>query len=161
LDDLLHAPWQAKVALATLLAALATSVVTDLRSRLILNAVTLPALAIIAACIIWLGGLALLGEAALGALVCAGPLALAMLKNAMGAGDVKLMALCGAVSGAAAGWPFSLTVLLYVSVAGGAQAALWILAARLRGEARPKHVPYGLSIAAGTVAAFLWGGDLF
>jgi prepilin peptidase CpaA len=160
LEDLLSAPWQARVALATLFAALAASVVTDLRSRLILNAVTLPALGVIAVCIFWLGGLPLLGEAALGVLVCAGPLALATLRRWMGWGDVKLMALSGAVSGAAAGWPFSLTILFYVSIAGGAQVVLWILAAKLRGAERPRHVPYGLSIAAGTVAAFLWGGAL-
>ena len=161
MPDLLAAPVPAKIALVTLFLALGISVVTDLRSRLILNVVTMPALAIVAACLFWLGGLALLAEAAVGVLVCAGPLALAMLKDAMGAGDVKLMALSGAVSGAAAGWPFSLTTLLYVSVAGGVQALLWIVAAKMRGEARPKHVPYGVSIAAGTLVAFLWGGSLF
>jgi len=159
--DLFAAPLQAKIALATLFLALAISVVTDLRRRLILNAVTMPALAVIAVCIVWLGGFTLLAEAALGVLVCAGPLALAMLKNAMGAGDVKLMALSGAVAGAAAGWPFALTILLYVSIAGGVQAVAWIIAAKARGQERPKYVPYGLSIAAGTIAAFLWGGALF
>ena len=158
--DLFAAPLQAKIALATLFLALAISVVTDLRRRLILNAVTMPALAVIAVCIVWLGGFTLLAEAALGVLVCAGPLALAMLKNAMGAGDVKLMALSGAVAGAAAGWPFALTILLYVSVAGGVQAVAWIVAAKVRGQDRPKYVPYGLSIAVGTIAAFLWGGAL-
>ena len=158
--DLFAAPLQAKIALVTLFLALAISVVTDLRRRLILNAVTMPALAVIAVCIVWLGGFTLLAEAALGVLVCAGPLALAMLKNAMGAGDVKLMALSGAVAGAAAGWPFALTILLYVSVAGGVQAVAWIVAAKVRGQDRPKYVPYGLSIAVGTIAAFLWGGAL-
>ena len=161
MEDLLAAPLPAKIALVTLGLALAISVVTDLRRRLILNVVTFPALAIVAGCVLWLGGLSLLRASALGALVCAGPLALAMIKDAMGAGDVKLMALSGAVSGAAAGWPFSLTVLLYVSVAGGVQALFWILAARLRGQDRPKYVPYGVSIAAGTVAAFLWGSAMF
>lgn len=161
MDDLLAAPAPAKIALAVLCAALLVSVVTDLRRRLILNAVTLPALAIIAACLFWLGGLPLLGEAALGVLVCAVPLGLMMLRGWMGAGDVKLIALPGAVSGAAAGWPFSLTILLYVAIAGGVQAAIWTAAAKLRGEARPRYVPYGVSIAAGTFAAFLWGGRLF
>jgi len=156
-DELLAAPVQAKIVLAVLFAALAVSVVTDLKKRLILNAVTLPALAIAAVCVLWLGGLPLLGESALGALVCAGPLALAMLRGWMGAGDVKLMALCGAVAGAAAGWPFSLMVLLYVAVAGGVQAVLWIVVAKVRGQEKPKYVPYGVAIAAGTAAAFVWG----
>jgi hypothetical protein len=104
-DDFSAAPLQGKIALATLAAALAISVVTDLRRRLILNIVTYPALIVVASCFLWLGGLPLLLEAGLGALVCAGPFALMMLRGWMGAGDVKLMAVAGAVSGAAAGWP--------------------------------------------------------
>ncbi len=134
MEDLLAAPVPAKIALATLFAALAASVVTDLRQRLILNAVTYPALAIVAACYLWLGGLGLLAESALGVLVCAGPFGLMMLRSWMGAGDVKLMAVAGAVSGAAAGWPFSLAVLLYVAIAGGVQSALWM---RRAPEIRP------------------------
>jgi prepilin signal peptidase PulO-like enzyme (type II secretory pathway) len=70
------------------------------------------------------------------------------------------MAVAGAVSGAAAGWPFSLAVLLCVAIAGGVQSALWMLATKLRGAERPKYVPYGVSIAVGTIAAFLWGRSL-
>jgi len=161
LEDLLAAPLPAKLALVALAVALAVSVVTDLRSRLILNVVTFPALAVVGVCIFWLGGLSLLAEAGIGVLVCAGPFALMMLRGWMGAGDVKLMAVCGAVSGAAAGWPFSLAVLLYVAVAGGLQSTAWMIAAKLRGRVRPNYVPYGLSIAAGTLAAFLWGAALF
>jgi prepilin peptidase CpaA len=161
MDDLLTAPLQAKIALAALFAALAISVFTDLRRRLILNVVTYPALIVVAGCFLWLGGLPLLLEAGLGALVCAGPFALMMLRGWMGAGDVKLMAVAGAVSGAAAGWPFSLAMLLYVAIAGGVQAAVWMLAAKLRGHDRPKYVPYGVAIAAGTVAAFFFGDGLF
>ena len=161
MEDLLAAPLQAKIALLTLAVALVISVVTDLHRRLILNVVTLPALAVVAVCVFWLGGLALLADAALGVLVCAAPFALMMLRGWMGAGDVKLMAVCGAVSGAAAGWPFSLAVLLYVAIAGGAQSAAWMLVAKRRGRERPKYVPYGLAIAAGTAAAFLWGVALF
>lgn len=161
MDDLLAAPLPAKIALLTLFVALAISVVTDLRQRLILNAVTLPALAIVAICFLWLGGLSLLLSAAIGAAVCAGPFLLMMLRDWMGAGDVKLMAVCGAVAGAAAGWPFSLAVLLYVAVAGGVQSLLWIAAAKARGQERPKYVPYGVSIAAGTLFAFVWGGAFF
>ena len=159
--DLLGSPLPARIMLGVLFAALLISVVTDLRRRLILNVVTLPALLAICACIVWQGGLALLAEAALGLIVCAGPLALATFRRAMGWGDVKLIALPGAVAGAAAGWPFALTILLYVSVAGGVQAIAWIVAAKMRGHERPRYVPYGVSIAAGTIAAFLWGSALF
>ena len=157
MDELLAAPLPARIALATLALALAISVVTDLRSRLILNVVTLPALAIVAACFLWLGGFALLARSAIGVLVCAGPFALMMWRGWMGAGDVKLMAVAGAVSGAAAGWTFSLAVLLSVATAGGVQSAAWMLAARLRGAGRPRYVPYGVAIALGTAAAFLFG----
>ena len=44
--------------------------------------------------------------------------------------------------------------------AGGIQAALQLVVARIRGMARPTHVPYACSIAAGTVAAFFLGGHL-
>ncbi len=161
MEELLSAPLQAKIALGTLAVALGISVVTDLRSRLILNVVTLPALVVVCGCVLWLGGLSLLADAALGILVCAGPFALMMLRGWMGAGDVKLMAVCGAVSGAAGGWPFSLSVLLYVALAGGLQSAAWMLAAKARNRERPKYVPYGLAIAAGTLSAFLWGSALF
>jgi prepilin peptidase CpaA len=160
-SDFADAPVQAKVALATLASVLAVSAITDLRERRILNAVTYPALAVAAACALSLGGAALLPESALGALVCATPLALAMWRRWMGAGDVKLMALCGLVSGTAAGWTFSLLVLLDVAIAGGAQAVFWLLAAKARHRERPKSVPYGVAIALGTAWAFLTGGPLF
>jgi prepilin peptidase CpaA len=160
-DDLFSAPLQAKIALAAMALALVISIVTDLRRRLILNAVTYPALAIVLACFLWLGGFPLLIDAALGALVCAAPLALMMWRGWMGAGDVKLIAVCGAVAGAASGWAFALALLLYVAIAGGVQSAIWMIAARVRGAERPKYVPYGVAIAGGTLAAFLYGAALF
>jgi prepilin peptidase CpaA len=160
-SELLDAPFEAKIAVATLASALAVSAVTDLRERRILNAVTYPALLLVAACAISLGGLPLLAESALGALVCALPLAVAMWRGWMGAGDVKLIAVAGLVSGTAAGWTFSLVVLFYVAVAGGAQAVLWLLAARVRQHDRPESVPYGVAIAVGTAWAFLTGAPLF
>jgi prepilin peptidase CpaA len=150
-------PWQVWVADGALAVALLVSVVTDLRSRLILNVVTYPALAVVLVCFFWVGGLEQLLNCLMGLAICAVPLLLAYFKKAMGAGDVKLMA----VAGAAAGWPSAAAVLLYVSVAGGLQALLWLLAAKLRGQERPKYVPYGLAIALGTVAAFFWGDRLF
>jgi Flp pilus assembly protein protease CpaA len=152
-------PWQWLVASSVLALALCISVITDLRRRLILNVVTYPALAVVFVCFAWLGGMPLLIESAIGMAVCAVIPLLVMLRGWMAAGDVKLLALSGAVAGAWAGWPFSLMVLLYVSLAGGVQALLWIIAARLRGRERPKYVPYGLSIALGTLAAFFGIGQ--
>jgi prepilin peptidase CpaA len=160
ISELNTAPVQAKIALGILAAALAISAVTDLRERRILNAVTYPALLAVSACILWLGGPVLLVEALLGALVCTLPLLLAAWRGWMGAGDVKLMALAGLVSGAAAGWPWSLTLLLHVAIAGGAQALLWLMVARIRRREPPRHVPYGVAIAAGTAWAFLAGTPL-
>jgi Flp pilus assembly protein protease CpaA len=93
------------------------------------------------------------GNALLGIAVCAIPLFLAALPGWIGMGDVKLIA----VSGATAGWPGGLSVLVLVALAGGIQALLQLLWASVRGQERPKYVPYACSIAAGTIAALLLG----
>lgn len=161
MEEWTAAPLPARIALGTLAVSLAVSVATDLRGRRILNAVTYPALAVVAACVLWLGGAALLAEAALGALICALPFALAMWRGWMGAGDVKLMAVAGMVAGAASGWPLAAAVLVQVAIAGGVQALLWIAAARVRGKQRPRTIPYALAIAAGCIAAFISRLPLF
>jgi len=132
-------------------------VVTDLRRRQILNVVTLPALGLILAIdLFWSGGVTQVYSSLVGLAVCGGPFLLAALPGWMGMGDVKLMA----VVGAALGWPLGLWALLGVTVAGGAQAILWLIAARIAGREKPKSVPYAVSIAAGTAAAFLLGEAL-
>jgi prepilin peptidase CpaA len=151
--ELLRGPWQAQIALATLFIALLVSAITDLHRRLILNAVTWPSLAVVLGCGYALGGWRLVLECLIGAAVCALPLLAGYFLRAVGAGDVKLMLVCGAT----AGWPLSGTVLLFVSIAGGIQALLWIAAARILGRERPKYIPYGVAIAAGTFAAFAHG----
>ncbi len=161
LEQWAAAPAPARIALVALAVALAVSVATDLREGRILNAVTYPALLVCAGCVVWLGGLSLLLEASFGACICAAPLAVALWRGWMGAGDVKLMALAGLVAGAAAGWALSLSVLVDVAVAGGLQALLWIAAARLRGRPAPRTVPYALAIAAGVSWAFVSGVALF
>ena len=139
--------------LAALALALAISVATDLRSRLVLNLVTLPALAVVLLCAFVGGGRARLVSSLLGVLACAGPFLLASLPGWIGMGDVKLMA----VVGAALGWPVALAALFWVTVAGGVQAALQLLVARVRGAEKPRYVPYACAIAAGTLAAFFFG----
>jgi leader peptidase (prepilin peptidase)/N-methyltransferase len=147
-------PLLVKLALLTLLAALVVSTVTDLRRRVILNVVTLPALALILL-FYWLqGGLAFVMDSLTGLAVCFVPFFLASLPGWMGMGDAKLMA----VVGAALGWQPSLLALAGVFIAGGVQAIAWLLAARLLGKERPKHVPYALAIAVGTAGAFFFGG---
>jgi len=134
---------------------LAICVVTDLRSRLIYDVVTLPALAVELLLIFLAAGAPGLIDATIGILIAAGPFALGSAVNAIGMGDVKLMALVGAVAGAAGGWPGAIQVLTWVAVAGGMQAGgqwIWAIA---RKRARPKYVPYGVAIAAGTVGAWL------
>ena len=147
-------PIPVKLALLILSIALAVSVVTDLRRRLILNLVTGPALLAILALSFWGGGWDEVLNSLLGVAVCALPFALAALPGWMGLGDAKLMA----VVGAAFGWPLGLTALFGVVIAGGVQAVVWLVAARLRGAERPRHVPYAVAIAAGTGGAFLLGG---
>ena len=127
------------------------AVVTDLRERRIPNAATIPALFIVLGLLGVAGGWPLVRNALLGAAVCAIPLFFAALPGWIGMGDVKLIA----VSGAAAGWPGGLSVLVLVALAGGIQALLQLAWAALRGRERPRYVPYACSIAAGTVAAFL------
>jgi len=143
-----------KLGLLALAAALAISVVTNLRDRRILNWVTIPALALVIGLSGAAGGWPLVRNCLLGTAVCAFPLLVAAIPGWVGMGDVKLIAVCGA----AAGYPAAVAVLVLVTAAGGLQAALQLALARIRGTGRPTHVPYACSIAAGTLAAFLLGG---
>jgi len=142
-----------KLGLLALAAALAISVVTDLRDRRILNWVTIPALALVIGLSGAAGGWPLVRNCLLGTAVCAFPLLVAAIPGWVGMGDVKLIAVCGA----AAGYPAAVAVLVLVTAAGGLQAGLQLALARIRGTGRPTHVPYACSIAAGTLAAFLLG----
>src|SRR5689334_13958026 len=126
--------------LAVLALALAVSLVTDLRSRRILDAVTLPALAV---CLLLRMALGMGLSGLAGAAVALGPFLLVCAVGGMGIGDVKLMA----VAGAALGFPGALEAVLLVALAGGVQAALAIAWALVRGRpARGLKVPYGVAI---------------
>ena len=153
MSDLLQAPWTIRIGILALAAALAISIVTDLRRRLILNWVTIPALALVIGLSGAAGGWPLVRSSLLGMAICALPLLVAAIPGWVGMGDVKLIAVCGA----AAGYPAAVAVLVLVTAAGGLQAALQLALARIRGTGRPTHVPYACSIAAGTLAAFLLG----
>jgi prepilin peptidase CpaA len=133
--------------------ALAAAVITDLRSRRILNAITLPSLCVVLLCQLFAGGPPALVRALLGLLICAGPFFLANLAGWIGMGDVKLLAVVGAFLGPQAG----AAAVFWVAIAGGAQAVLALAAARLRGAAGPRYVPYACAIGAGSLLAFLFG----
>jgi prepilin peptidase CpaA len=133
--------------------ALATAVITDLCSRRILNAITVPALCVVLLCRPIEGGSPALIRALLGLLVCAGPFFLASLAGFIGMGDVKLLAVVGAFLGPGDG----AAAVFWVAIAGGAQAMLALAAARLRGDAGPRHVPYACAIGAGSLLAVLFG----
>ena len=150
-------PWQWVTALAALIVALAVSVWSDLRHRLIYNAVTLPALVVCFVVLGWYGSWPLLVQCSIGCVICVLPFLIAWRFGAMGAGDVKLIAVCGFVAGGWDSFLFGVTELLYVSIAGGVQAVVWLAVARARGQEKPRYVPYGVAIAAGTLIAFLWG----
>ena len=142
-------------ALSVLTLALAVSVVTDLKWRLILDLVTLPALALELGLLTFTGGREQLFSSITGVAVLWLPMFLASLpkRPLIGEGDAKLMA----VVGAAAGWPGALIVIFWVSVAGGVQALAAILLARLRGRPKPDYVPYAVAIAAGALIAWTYG----
>ena len=146
-----------KLPLLTLLAALVVSVITDLKKREILNVVTVPALALILVFHGLQGGFSWVLDTLAAAAVCFVPFFLASLPGWMGMGDAKLMAVVGA---AVFDWQAALLVLFVVVIAGGVQAIAWIIAAKVRGQERPKYVPYAVAIALGTAGAFLFGGGV-
>jgi prepilin peptidase CpaA len=76
------------------------------------------------------------------------------LRGAMGAGDVKLMAMAGAFLGPMLTW----RAVLYACVAGGVLGVALLAFQRLRGQARPTQQAYAPAIAAGCLAAVVLHG---
>lgn len=163
---------------AAMLAILAVSVVTDLKSRKIYNKVIYPGFA--AAFILQTGlhGWAGLGAALGGSAVGLSLLLIPYLLGGMGAGDVKLLALIGAFKGtgfvlfaaaymAILGAVMALTVLLLNPGAGQRIKSLFYYLYGLRyGIKLPVDFsrrrlsaayPYGVAIAGGAVAGMLKG----
>ena len=95
--------------------ALSLIVVTDLYLRLIPNKITVPAI-VYALVVALAAGLSDLGRAVLGMVVAGGAILLLVLvsRGGIGGGDMKLMALIGAVMG----WQASLTVFVLSQVVG-------------------------------------------
>jgi prepilin peptidase CpaA len=124
---------------AVLILVLSISIVTDLRSRKIYNYVIFPGLA--AAFIIHFqtGGWVEFGEAAIGCFIGLGVLLIPYLLGGMGAGDVKLLALVGALKGAY----FVLTASFYMALIGAA-IALAVLLCRKGTGARLQQIAFFL-----------------
>jgi len=162
-----------------LLATLAICTVTDLRSRKIYNAVLFPVLGAALAGHGWFGGWGGIGGSILGLLTGLGILLIPYFMGGMGAGDVKLLAVVGALQGAA----FAASAAIYMAMIGlvlsvGVLLAQqktrkflkyvfftlygWKSGVRMpfprRGEALSATVPYGVAIAGGAVATLLWEG---
>ncbi|MCM3602697.1 A24 family peptidase [Robertmurraya korlensis] len=141
-----------------LLITLAISLYTDIRERRILNKVTLPAT--IAGFIFYSFDLGLQGllYSLTGFVVGFLMLLIPYLLGGMGAGDVKLMAAIGALTGAA----FTLQSFFYTAIIGGIISAILILKNRgiWRKAGSPKNrepitFPYGVPIVLGTLCAFI------
>ena len=109
------------------------------------------------------------GDAILGACVGAGAIAIigwigemVLKKEAMGFGDVTLMALAGAHLGAGRSL---LTIFLGAAIGAFVFLAIvlpvsWVRSKRLGVEFDPPLVPFGVFLAPGAVVALLWGNEL-
>lgn len=151
--------------------------ITDLMSRKIYNVVLLPALLFAIGYNGYQGGWPGLGHSLLGMLVGLLILIVPFAKGGMGAGDVKLLAVVGALKGI----PFVVYAAIGMGLAGGVMAIgiwfyrlgfmktisgiftrIWLgLATKFKGvpmkiSEERIMVPYGLAIALGTAGAWWW-----
>lgn len=162
-----------------LIIALCISLVTDIRQRKILNVVTLPAILFgFVYYTITLGWAGFLFSGK-GFLVGLGVLLIPYLLGGMGAGDVKLMAAIGALTGAA----FTFYAFVYTALIGGLIALVLIFKERgvwntirsffftitffrsdlgsmmmKKDKSNSIAFPYGVAIVLGTVCAGVLGG---
>jgi prepilin peptidase CpaA len=152
--------------------------VFDISSRRIPNFVTLPAICFGLLLHLVLGGWRQLGAAAAGGLICGSIFLVFYLAGGMGAGDVKLIAAAGCISGLSLVGP----LLIWTSLAGGVMAlGLVIYHRRLKetalnicalvvhhrtaglvphpylnvGDARTVRLPYAMAIATGSAMSLL------
>jgi prepilin peptidase CpaA len=143
------------------------SLVTDLRRHKIYNSVTLPAVGLGLTWHTGSGGWTGFLFSGEGMLLGFGLLLVPYLLGGMGAGDVKLLAAVGALTGPA----FVFSSFLYSSMIGGVIALIIIIRSsgwkqsllrighaslKFRSNAVQGAFPYGVAIAIGTLAAYLW-----
>ena len=151
--------WQPLLAARLLLcAALIVLFVTDLRQRMLPDAVTLPGIGVgLAAAVVvepaWWD--ALLGAAAGGGLLLAVARTYALLRGeeGLGMGDVKMLAMIGAFLG----WQLTFVALLLATILGSA-VGIGMLALGLADRRYP--LPFGSFLAVGAVAATMLGEPL-
>ena len=135
------------ILLALLALMLVAASVWDLRTRTIPNSLV-AAIALFALPFWWATGLPLWPDAALQvgvALLVFALFATAFAMGAMGGGDVKLL---GAIA-LWLPWPAVLTLLVIMSLAGGALTAAMLIRKRLARSEGAVEVPYGVAIAFG------------
>jgi prepilin peptidase CpaA len=154
------------------------SLITDLRSRKILNVVTFPAIGLGLLLNTVSDGWGGLTFSVLGLLAGSSLLLVPYLLGGMGAGDVKLLAAVGALKGAS----FVFHAGIYTAIIGGVIGAAYLVWKRKlflftivkrfmgipgiqSGDVRlgdnagePLTFPYGLAIVSGTLLAYLLGG---
>lgn len=156
-------------------------VITDVKSRRIYNKIIFPGLVLAFGAHFLFGGWSALGGALIGFLIGLGVLLIPYLLGGMGAGDVKLLALIGALKGSS----FVIDTAIYMALLGGLMAIVVLLCrpgigARLKalfyslyglryGVKIPLGVsrssltatyPYGVAIAGGAVLSLFlegWG----
>jgi Flp pilus assembly protein protease CpaA len=118
-----------------LLTALALIVVLDLRSRIIPDVITVPAIVYALLLALALGGAAGLAEAGVGVVAAGGLVwSLAIVsRGGIGGGDIKLMA----VLGAALGWKGAFMAFALSQIAAGIVVLVLIITRRRAGEAFP------------------------
>lgn len=159
--------------------ALLISLITDIKHRKILNVVTLPLILFGFVYFTITNGWEGILFSGKGFLVGFGLLLIPYLLGGMGAGDVKLMAAIGAMTGSV----FVLKAFVYIALIGGAIALFLIMKKRgvwssikslfftitfLRGNLGSMLIskdkgssivfPYGIAIVLGTVCAYVGGG---
>ncbi|WNF36972.1 prepilin peptidase [Bacillaceae bacterium IKA-2] len=152
-----------------LLIVLVICLITDLKSRKIYNKVLFPTLVIAFVGHFMISGWAGVGSASLGFLLGLAILLIPFLLGGMGAGDVKLLAVIGALKGSA----FVLTTAIYMALVGGIIALVIILSKKGRAKGLFYHFwakkhgidllyeksalsatfPYGVAIVAGALLA--------
>lgn len=131
--------------------------VTDLRERLLPNGVTYPGVVVgLAASVFLPPGLksALIGAAAFPIVLwgIGEVVSRALGKDALGFGDVKMVAMIGAFLG----WPASILTFALVGVVGSVLAVLIVVAMRNRHY----EIPLGTMLAAAALVAAFWGPQI-
>lgn len=156
-----------------LIIVLTISVITDIRSRKIYNAVIYPALLVTFLAHFATGGWDALSHSFIGFLIGFGLLLIPYFLGGMGAGDVKLLGLIGAIQGAA----FVLQAFFYTAIIGAVMALVILLVRKgmlksilyylaslrngivLKGtinkNALTATYPYGVAIAGGSVLSLV------